>query len=213
MFAASAFSTVPFASGPGFLYSVNVSENATAAEQASASAVMNAQASEQARAADTIFSNFTVNGAVSESARGAETVQAQVAFAVQVNEAARTAETASSLGIFNATAAEAVRPVDAPSAGAIFISNLLESAQAYDAFISRLLWDTINTSDAAVWSVIPSAQVTILPTVGGGFSNGSFASGAFNALGAESEIGTDPLAWRNVNTFETTDWEVVKTQT
>ena len=152
-----------------------------------------------------------------------------------VSESAQAQDAVASLGVFNASVVESITAQDEAYAGASFVAQIIEDARAFDQFIGRLLWDVIDTSETTVWGVIDTGvsgnwghidtaqtqnwntittvQLELRSTVGGGFSAGAISSGPFSALGGENTVVIRPDEWQNVNTSETTNWQVVETQT
>jgi hypothetical protein len=90
---------------------------------------------------------------------------------------------------------------------------VIEGIAAADFFIGTLLWDTIDTSEASVWTPIETVALSLRITVGGGFSSGAFASGPISGLGGDATVIPAPDNWTAIDTAQPTDWTPVKTQT
>jgi hypothetical protein len=128
---------------------------------------------------------------VEESASGADAPSGSVDFSVSLSESASVS--------------------DEISAAIDFVGQVQESVSAADTFISRLLWETINTSETTNWQTIPNAQVVSTIRQRGAFAENSFAGGPFAGGEVTYEVGT--TSWSSVNTAQTTTWTVVETQT
>ena len=91
------------------------------------------------------------------------------------------------------------------------MGEIQEGVTAADAFISRLLWETINTFEATNWQTIDTAQIVGTALQRGSFAENAFAGGPF--AGGEIEYRIGQVLWIEVNTSQTTTWTVVETQT
>lgn len=128
---------------------------------------------------------------MSESAEIADEVSSGVDFANSVSESASGS---------------------AEFAGAIdFVNQINESVTAADTFISRLLWETINTFETTNWQVIDNAQIVGTVLQRGAFAENAFAGGPF--AGGEIEYRIGQVLWNTVDNSQTTTWTVVETQT
>ena len=95
--------------------------------------------------------------------------------------------------------------------GAIdFFNQIQESVTAADTFISRLLWETIDTSETTGWQTIANAQIVGTALQRGAFAENAFAGGPFAGGEIEYRIGN---TWDTIDNSQPTGWTVVETQT
>lgn len=214
MFGGTSFAATSFATGPGFLYGVVVSESVDVADQnASPQAVFNSTVVESTDVAELLSTTFEVNATVIDAALVVDENSSLVEFSSAVREAVSVDDDVSVVVDFVATTVDGVDVTDTYRASSEFISVVQESVSNADRFISRLLWEVINTAEAGNWVVEGNAQLELQVTVGGGgFSSGAISSGPISGLGGSVSL-VVVATWNNVNSAGTTNWDVVETQT
>jgi hypothetical protein len=176
--------------------------------------VFNADIEEEASAEDTnIVAGSVFNADIEEQAQGQDESDAPGSiYSAQITEASTGVDQNTvSASTFNAVISESSVGVDSTAAAVDFIVQIQESVQAADLFVSRLLWETIDTSATTIWTNIESADLTFNVTPSAAFSQGAFASGPIAGIGGDLTVVISGTKWENLNTAQTTTWDVVPT--
>jgi hypothetical protein len=194
MFGGSGFSFVAFASAPGFIYTAAVEEFVTASEQNIASFVVNASTTDTASAVDTVAGSYIVNSSVADSAAGVSTFASAVQFGAFITE------TTQASGIYTAPVDFAVTVTDTAAGGDLLVSAVdfaalvTEVSDASDIIITGAIQNpvieelcTAADSISSVYEinslVVDQAEIAEFRNIGGGYSTGAYASGAYSNLG------------------------------
>jgi hypothetical protein len=100
---------------------------------------------------------------------------------------------------------ESSSAVDSTESSRVFSPVIYESSSAFDAVLSRFLWELINDSQTVTWQLINSANYlysNVATFAGLTFSGDSFA-------GTGSTQTLPPPDWQNINSSQIVTWTLI----
>lgn len=186
MFGITAFADAPFASFAGVQFS-GVSETATATDAVVvAASIFNAPVVETGTATDAISSAQT--------------------FATTISETGTSTDSISSSQGFLSTVAETGTATDAVSSKQTFVTFVSETATATDAIVGSFLWNLIDDTQTANWTLVSTNAVAA--GMDGPFGGAAFSATPFAGLSWEY---VPNVGWVQVTVAPATTWQTIGT--
>lgn len=160
MFAGSAFSTAPYSTaGAGVVFDVAFVDSASVAETVSVRVDFAPLNSESAVGGDVVavISAIFNAAAFAESATASELTSAQLTVSADISESGVATDTATvGPSTFSAPVSETAVAADSVLALAVLFATMTDGAVTVDQMAARLLWELVNDSQNANWTLIPT---------------------------------------------------------
>ncbi len=222
MLGGSPFSTVPFSSLIGNIYSVSVSETVTAADVNASAPTYACFISDSGWGIDPYgYYGWGLSGysaAISDSVIG----EAPVTYYIDMPEAAAISDENSSLPIYSNLVDESVVATDSLANIVTFLSAIDENAQASVAdyvaaatFVS-FFFDTVTAEDlssvaALVWELIVTQQIASWQNIDDAQTPGWQTIGMTETSGWQDISSTQNSGWTLIDTEQADAWQVIDT--
>ncbi len=205
MFGISALADAPFASFAG-VYDSSVTETGTATDAAVGYITFPASISETGTATDSIEAAQSFASSVSETGTATDAAVGYIAFPASISETGTATDSTVGYVIFPASISETGTATDIIGAAQLFGSAILETSTATDVVIGNFLWNPIDDTQNANWTLVPTNEIpTGMDSVFGG---GAFASTPIAGLSWTYVPGA---GWTVVTNNTTTDWQIIGT--
>jgi hypothetical protein len=111
---------------------------------------------ETATGADTVTSIVAFFGPIQEAATGSDAVVSLAAFSSVIDEITTGTDAVTTTANFGSSIIETAISADTPTAAAAFATFVVDSATGSDAITARPIWEVIDDTQTANWTVIPT---------------------------------------------------------
>ena len=206
MFGITAFADAPFASFAG-VYDSSVSETGTATDAVSSKQTFSTLIAETGTATDSVVVAASIfNAPVVETATATDSISSAQTFVSAVSETGTSTDSISSSQGFLSTVAETSTATDAVSSKQTFVTFVSETATATDAIVGSFLWNLIDDTQTANWTLVSTNAVAA--GMDGPFGGAAFSATPFAGLSWEY---VPNVGWVQVTVAPATTWQTIGT--